>query len=166
MRERWLKVSHNDRYSVSDHGRVRNDDTGYILKESSDQAYVYVTLHFRSGGQISKAIHVLVAEAFLPNKNPNLNQVNHIDGDKTNNHWSNLEWSDQSLQMTHAYDMGLKVPPIGVGRIPVRIVETGEVFNSQLECAKHIGGFSSGISNCLLGKSKSYMGYTFEFIET
>jgi len=44
----------------------------------------------------------LVAEVFLPKI-----QVNHIDGNKTNNKLDNLEWSNGSLNTKHAYSIGL-----------------------------------------------------------
>lgn len=47
-----------------------------------------------------------MAEAFLPNPN-NLLQVNHIDGDKTNNDISNLEWIDNKNNTQHGYDNNL-----------------------------------------------------------
>ena len=47
-------------------------------------------------------VHRLVAEAYLPNWDENL-QVNHIDGDKSNNHYLNLEMCTQSENMRHAF---------------------------------------------------------------
>ena len=44
----------------------------------------------------------------------------------------------------------------------VRIVETGEEFESLTNCANHVGGQKSGISACLLGKKKTHKGYHYE----
>ena len=51
-------------------------------------------------------MHRLVAKAFIPNSN-NLPQVNHIDGVKTNNVITNLEWVSSSANVKHAWDTGL-----------------------------------------------------------
>ena len=49
----------------------------------------------------------LVAQAFLPNCNPNFEIVNHIDGDKLHDHKDNLEWCNISINTQHAYDNDL-----------------------------------------------------------
>ncbi len=59
-------------------------------------------------GNKMKYIHRLVAEAFISNPNNKL-EVNHKDGNKHNNLFSNLEWVTSSENNKHAYDTGLKV---------------------------------------------------------
>lgn len=51
--------------------------------------------------------HRLVALTFIPNPD-NLPQVNHIDGNRNNNHVSNLEWCTAKQNMAHARATGLK----------------------------------------------------------
>lgn len=55
-------------------------------------------------------VHRLVATAFIPNPN-NLPQVNHIDGNKQNSHYTNLEWCDQSYNSLHSYRVLHKKTP-------------------------------------------------------
>lgn len=47
-------------------------------------------------------IHTLVAKQFIPNDDPNKTQVNHKDGDKTNNHVDNLEWVTPKENTQHS----------------------------------------------------------------
>ena len=45
----------------------------------------------------------------------------------------------------------------------IRIVETGELFDTQKEVAAHIGGVVSAVNECLNGKRTHHKGYTFEY---
>jgi len=112
-------------------------------------------------GVHGKAIHRLVAEAFIPNPDCKP-QVNHLNGDKADNHVENLEWVTGSENTSHAYRTGLTQ---GRQKVPVRIVETGEVFESVASCAEAIGGTSGNISSCIHGKLESYKGFHFQKVE-
>ena len=106
----------------------------------------------------NRLVHRLVAETFIPNPT-NKPCVNHIDGDKTNNRVYNLEWCTKSENMRHAFDHDL----CDVER--VRVAETGKLYRSCAECARDIGGTSSGIHDCKTGRQKQHRCYHFEFFE-
>ena len=72
-------------------GKMRNIDGNYLCCTIRDKTY---------------STHVLVAKAFIPNP-MNKAQVNHIDGNKQNNHFTNLEWVSNSENMDHARREGL-----------------------------------------------------------
>ena len=57
-------------------------------------------------------VHRLVAQAFIPNPD-NKPCVNHIDGNKLNNHVSNLEWCSVQENNLHARQTGLHKQAIG-----------------------------------------------------
>jgi hypothetical protein len=85
-------------------GKCKSDK---ILKKTLDnKGYQNITIHKNFKKSIFK-VHRLVAEAFIPNPY-NKPQVNHIDGNKTNNLVTNLEWCTNSENQIHSYKNGLK----------------------------------------------------------
>lgn len=77
------------------------------IKDKSRGILTYYVVGISLNGfQEHKYIHRLVAETFIPNPE-NKPQVNHIDGDKTNNCVDNLEWVTASENTRHAHDIGL-----------------------------------------------------------
>ncbi|GFO55584.1 hypothetical protein GMSM_25910 [Geomonas sp. Red276] len=98
------------RYVVSNMGglwRWCSKETRYIpIKcDRKDAGYQRVCL-YDGTKPVWRNIHVLVAEAFIPNPDEKP-QVNHIDGDKTNSRFDNLEWVTRLENHQHACDMGL-----------------------------------------------------------
>lgn len=163
--EIWKTVNGHPNYEISTEGRVKKKATGKILVSTDDsRGYPAVTL-IDDDKQRTKNVHRMVAETFIPNPD-NKRTVNHKDGNKRNNHISNLEWNTLSENVTHAYRTGLKHRPDNAGspKRKVRIVETGEVFESIGACARAIGGDQAHITNCLSGRYKTHKGYHFEAV--
>lgn len=92
--------------AYSSRGKLKPRPVGYHANGSS---YIQVALYVNKV-RIDKYVHVLVAEAFIEGYDNSL-QVNHIDGDKSNNVLSNLELTTASENMKHAYSEGLVVIP-------------------------------------------------------
>jgi len=78
--------------------RIREADKG------RGGGYEYVDLYLNGGKKEYWLMHRLVAKFFVDNPD-NLPQVNHIDGDRSNNHYTNLEWSTCSDNQKHAYNV-------------------------------------------------------------
>ena len=114
--ENWETIKGYERYSVSNHGRVMNNESKVVIS-SRDSNNGYLRVNLRKGDvkyEKPRVIHVhrLVALAFIDNVF-NKPQVNHIDGDKHNNNVDNLEWVTSSENIEHAYKTELlsKVKP-------------------------------------------------------
>ena len=108
--ERWVP-GYEGRYSVTDEGVVRSYCRIlpiYIKQRLNISGYPSVSLrkYGVEGGFKMIPVHRLVASAFLK-LSPGL-QVNHKDGNKTNNNLENLEVVTASENQLHAYRLGLK----------------------------------------------------------
>ena len=105
--ENWIELKdYESTYYVSDKGRICSY-RGVLKQRTDKDGYLRVRLTVERGRRISKMVHRLVAIAFILNPE-NKETVNHLDGNKLNNHVSNLEWSTRSENNKHAYSTGLK----------------------------------------------------------
>ena len=106
--EIWKNINleyFNDRYLVSNYGRVKIIN-GKILNQSYDsKGYLKVSLYKNKIRKCIK-VHRLVALTFIENPD-NKSQVNHKDGNKENNNVSNLEWTTCKENIEHAYKNNL-----------------------------------------------------------
>lgn len=109
MEEIWRNISFlNNKYEVSNRGRIRNAKTKRLLKLSPSKRGYLVFSCLIEGKHKLVNVHRCVAIEFIPNPN-NLSQVNHIDGDKTNADVSNLEWVSAQENILHARRTGLHI---------------------------------------------------------
>lgn len=94
-------------YTVFKEGYLISGLTGKKVVGSKDKyGYLTVTLYKEKGGKgKTHKLHRLVAKAFIPNPY-NKPQVNHRDGNKSNPHYSNLEWVTNGENQLHAFEIG------------------------------------------------------------
>jgi hypothetical protein len=166
-------------YQISNFGRVKSLDRVIdtrngkstikgVIVNPCGKPYLFVYLSKNNKSKYH-AIHRLVAQAFIPNLE-NKPQVNHIDGDKTNNVVSNLEWVTQSENMLHAYRIGLEKPRAGSSngwsKVKMKIImPNGEemLFNSVTECAEFAGIGTRRVRQLRNKRKISEKGYRFEY---
>lgn len=108
-------VGYEGRYTVTETGMVWSSKTKRWLKPRMHTGgYLRVNLYTGESPKNPKDfyIHRLVGEAFLQ-KEEGQDEVNHIDGNKTNNNVSNLEWVTDKQNKRHAIETGLWKNPKG-----------------------------------------------------
>lgn len=122
-----------------------------------------------NGVKTSLRLHRLVAKAFIPNP-LGLPEVNHIDGNKSNNRVTNLEWVTGSENVRHSIDTGLT--NFKTGKLARSLKRSVGVYKNgsyvtTLSGNKEIVEFGlcyKAVSRCLLGQSKRHKGYKFKVI--
>lgn len=105
-------------------------------------------------------IHRLVAEYFIENPD-NLQVVNHIDGNKQNNHISNLEWCTYSDNNYHAYRTGLTHSR----KCPILCTTNNTIYSSQTEASEALNISRKCILQILRGEVYSFKGLHFEYAD-
>lgn len=144
------------RYEASDHGDIRHV-TNHKPRRARRNRYGYLQMNFSLNDGTGKTktilVHKLIAETFIENPN-NLPYINHIDGDKTNNHVDNLEWCTASENSRHAYDTGLAANKKG-SQSPLAKFTNEQVKEIRILCSKGASETSLAI---LLGVAQSTIG--------
>lgn len=160
-------------YIVSEFGDVYSvnyNHTGILKKLSpckNHKGYLQVHLWKNNKGY-SKTVHRLVAEAFLPNIN-NLPEINHINGDKTDNCVKNLEWISSSDNLLHSYRVLGRKHRWGKDNKCSKIIlqiKDGSViaeFYGANEASRCTKVYFSDIHKCCKGKLKTAGGYIWKY---
>lgn len=154
--EVWKEIEGFPGYSVSTIGRTRRDRDGKIKKHTCDTRGYEMTGINLGSGQKLLLIHRLVAAAFIPNPEGKP-QVNHKNGDKSDNRVENLEWVTGRENDLHKTRILCKT-----GRA-VRCVETGIVYPNGYAASEAIGRCKDCVGNCLRGYCKTSGGYHWEY---
>lgn len=96
-------------YAISECSKIFRISTGKEMVQTLRGVPEYLTIR-ACQNNIAKnvKVHIMVAEVWLEEpKSPLYDTVNHKDGDKLNNHVSNLEWATKSQNSRHAVNLGL-----------------------------------------------------------
>ncbi len=166
--EEWKEVPNtNGDYQVSTLGRVKSRKWGdwkILNPHTENNGYKGLKIRFK-GSEKRKTVlvHWLVADAFLE-KPDGKYEINHIDGDKTNNRVENLEYVTSSGNTEHAVRNKLLIP-WNKPRKPIIAInlETGEEIEFISISKAEVFFNSRHISDVLKGKRNMVKGFTFRY---
>lgn len=186
-KERWMPINvFEEYYLISDLGRVKTlyrrifwENRGYqdilprILKPDINHLGYHRVSLANNGKSMRIFVHRLVAEHFIPRMNKKQNQVNHIEGIKSDNRFFKLEWVTCSENRLHAIHV-LKIKVSGgtnlkgsLSRFAKKVIciNTNTTYNSVIDASAELNiPYSSITSNCR-GIMKSVRGYVFKYIK-
>lgn len=130
--EIWKIIPSHPLYLASSLGKVKRIDSKKIRRAQQHKKtrYLYLNLQDKPYVDTRCAVHRLVCEAF--NGQPEGEKdVNHKNGNRTDNRPENLEWCTRSENLIHKNRV-LKSGYGGMKRRPVECIETGERFPNTL----------------------------------
>lgn len=110
-KEIWKSYPDFENYEFSNYGNFRNTLTGKVMKNSiNDKGYISTQLFSKSKQKrIRVTLHRMVALLFLDSPlNEEQVTVNHINGIKNDNYYTNLEWTTNQENIQHSIDTGLR----------------------------------------------------------
>lgn len=137
MEEEWKDIDDFENYSVSTYGRIRTNNSERILITYENQSGLVQVGLMQGGQQKHRSVPLLVARAFIPQPSEPFNTPINLDGDRFNNRVDNLDWRPRwfavkyNQQFRERYDNSIDAP--------LEDLETGEVTENSLECAKRYG---------------------------
>lgn len=169
MVEEWKEIEYKG-YFISNFGNFQGR-SGKIIKLILNKNTGYYGSCIKPNGRKGKAkslkIHRLVAEAFIPNPK-NLPQVNHKDGNKLNNHVSNLEWCTNQDNHLHAHRIGLQCNKKGYEHAHSKLTKEEVLYIRQVYIPKdknfgcRVLAKRFNISHCRLSEIINKKVYIFE----
>lgn len=143
MEEEWKIISEYPRYSVSNLGRVKNNKTGAVKNASNSKGYLFVNLYKEDMNKPDPLkVHRLVALSFVLGDTSLC--VNHIDGDKLNNVYTNLEWVTPGENISLAWKNGQIKPLKGES------CGKSKLGNKEIKLIRHLYG--SGVAQKNIGE--------------
>ena len=185
--EKWKEIKgYESGYLISNYGNVKSlkrfDKLNRVVlerilkTEKTKKGYLRVSLSNKNGVK-KYLVHRLVALHFIENKDENKKQINHIDENKSNNCFSNLEWCDGKHNINHGSGNDArnekKKKKVAKCDDDFNVLE---VFDSIKEASEKMGFYPNSLSRLLnniptIKNGKKYYqkkikGYKWKFYDT
>lgn len=159
----FVQIKKYPNYFINENGEIKSIYVTKLLKPRTAGRGYYCYQLRNENGVKNEYIHRLVATAFIPNPD-NLPQVDHIDGNKANNHVSNLRWVDNRTNMTSYGFEDRNKKSFDVCSVAIMATNGIEelIFDSQSKLLKHFG-YSRPTSHLKFNEEYKYgklKGYT------
>lgn len=147
----WRPIEDFPGYSVSNFGRVRNDDTDRILALQRNQHGVINVGLVRDGRQYKRSVALLVCQTWLTETMEAFDTPIHLDGDPGNNHIDNLMWRPRWFAVKYARQFSdPRIPHI---REQIQEITTGFRFNNSMHAATTFGLLDEEIKKSLMHRT-------------
>ena len=125
--EHWIASKQHLGYSISDEGRVRNEQTGKILAISTTNLGRTAIVSIQMNGyQVKRGLALMVCQAFLDPPRHDFDTPIYLDGDSLNCRLDNLAWRPRWFAQKHTRQFRQGLGDAG----PVKNIDTGVVYNS------------------------------------
>lgn len=184
--EVWKDIcNYEGLYQASNMGRIRSLDRyketngryrkmivkikGVILKQSINHDGYNEVVLCKKGISKTKRVNRIIAETFIKNEYKK-KQVNHINGNKTDNRSINLEWTTPKENIEHALNNNLMKPVKGKQHYMAKTIgkynlknELIETYETIQEASKKNNILETSIINCLKKRSKTSGGYIWNY---
>lgn len=135
----WRPIEGFPGYSVSNSGRVSNDETGRLMAMLVNQAGVVNVGLTKNRTQYKRAVALLVAKAFLPKPPIQIFDCPiNLDGDRFNNYSQNLAWRPRWFATKYFQQFERDQDRFDI-LFPVEEMDTEEKFDSPWEAAVNFG---------------------------
>ena len=138
---KWRVIPENPSHFCFEDGRIWSFNKSiWMATYKHHLGYVFGGNFTVNGKRKLCLLHQVVASAFIPNTD-NLPELNHLDGDKKNNHYTNLEWTTRQGNMQHGWANGLmENTRAAFSKVtPEQVVDIRGLFDRKEATPKELG---------------------------